>query len=57
MYVDDLIVKSKKEEDFIPNLRDTFGNMKKHNIRLNPKKCVFGIKSGKFLGFMVHKEA
>ena len=22
-------------------------------MRLNPKKCVFGIRSGKFLGFMV----
>ena len=49
----DSIVKSKKEEDLIPDLRQTFENMRKHNMRLNPKKCVFEIRSGKFLGFMV----
>ena len=53
VYVDDSIVKSKKEENLIPNLKETFGNMRKHNMRLNPKKCIFGIKAGKFLGFMV----
>ena len=53
VYVDDSIVKSKKEENLIPDLNETFGNMRKHNMRLNPKKCIFWIKARKFLGFMV----
>lgn len=53
VHVDDSIVKSKKEEDLIYDFKETFENMRKHNMRLNPKKCVFGIRSGKFIGFMV----
>ena len=53
MYVDDSILKSKKEENLILDLKETFENIWRHNMRLNPKKCVFGIMAGKFLGFMV----
>ncbi|VFQ98655.1 unnamed protein product [Cuscuta campestris] len=28
---------------------------KRYNLRLNPKKCVFAVHTGKFLGFMVTK--
>ncbi|XP_056687296.1 uncharacterized protein [Spinacia oleracea] len=52
-YVDDSIVKSIKEEDHIKDLAETFGNLRKYKMKLNPKKCVFGVKSAKFLGFMV----
>ena len=27
--------------------------MDKYKIKLNPNKCVFGVKAGKFLGFMI----
>nr|KYP68690.1 Retrovirus-related Pol polyprotein from transposon 412 family [Cajanus cajan] len=30
-----------------------FGELRKHNMRLNPEKCTFGVKGGKFLGFML----
>ena len=53
VYVDDSIVKSKKDENLIPDLKEIFRNIRKHNMRLNPKKCLFEIKAGKFLGFMV----
>ncbi|XP_056696908.1 uncharacterized protein [Spinacia oleracea] len=53
VYVDDSIVKSIKEEDHVKDLAETFGNLRKYSMKLNPKKCVFGVKSGKFLGFMV----
>ena len=29
--------------------------LKKYNLRLNPKKCVFGITSGKLLGHIVNE--
>ncbi|CAL1400208.1 unnamed protein product [Linum trigynum] len=54
-YVDDLIVKSRKREDHIGDLRETFQAMRAHRLQLNPLKCVFGAEAGKFLGFMITK--
>ncbi|XP_010666430.2 uncharacterized protein LOC104883586 [Beta vulgaris subsp. vulgaris] len=53
VYVDDSIVKSLTEEDHIVDLEETFETVRQHQMKLNPKKCVFGVRSGKFLGFMV----
>ncbi|XP_056691831.1 uncharacterized protein [Spinacia oleracea] len=53
VYVDDSIVKSKKEADHIEDLKETFATLRQFGMKLNPKKCVFGVKSGKFLGFLV----
>jgi hypothetical protein len=25
-------------------------------LRMNPKKCAFGVSAGQFLGFLVHEE-
>ncbi|GKV22547.1 hypothetical protein SLEP1_g32409 [Rubroshorea leprosula] len=50
-----IVVKSLKAEDHLTDLAKTFDNLRKHNMRLNPAKCVFGIKLGKFLGFMVSR--
>ena len=33
----------------------TFMNLRRFNIRLNPKKCVFGVSKGKLLGYIVSK--
>jgi hypothetical protein len=52
-YVDDIIVKSTKQENHIADLQETFANFKKVGLKLNPKKCVFGVKKGKFLGCLV----
>ena len=37
----------------VDDLKETFATLKKCQMRLNPSKCVFGVVSGKFLGFMV----
>ena len=52
-YVDDMIVKSRKEESHIEKLKKVFHVMRSHNMRLNPSKCSFGVSAGKFLGFMI----
>ncbi|XP_056688346.1 uncharacterized protein [Spinacia oleracea] len=52
-YNDDMIVKSKQRAAHIANLRETFEIIRAYNMRLNPKKCVFGVTSGKFLGFLI----
>ena len=51
-YVDDMIVKSTKEESHIEELKNVFNVMRKYNMRLNPSKCSFGVSTGKFLKFM-----
>ena len=52
-YVDDIVVKSQEQGTLIEDLRETFGNLRKIQIKLNPEKCVFGVPSGKLLGFLV----
>ena len=53
MYVDDMLVKSLDEERHLDDLQETFNTFRRHQMKLNPKKCAFGVSSGKFLGFMV----
>ena len=52
-YVDDMPVKSKRVEQHLDDLRATFNILRKYQMRLNLAKCVFGVSSSKFLGFMV----
>ena len=53
VYMDDMLVKSKEELAHLDDLKETFTTLKKYLMKLNPSKCVFGVVSGKFLGFMV----
>ena len=53
VYVDDMLVKSKDEANHLDDLKETFGTLRKYNMKLNPAKCVFVVTSRKFLGFMV----
>ena len=52
-YVDDIIIKTKCNDQFITDLSETFENLKKFKWKLNPTNCVFGVPSGKLLGFIV----
>ena len=53
MYVDDIVVKTAQACDLIANLAAMFVNLRRFNIKLNPKKCVFGVPKGKLLGYIV----
>jgi hypothetical protein len=53
IYVDDIIVKSMKQENHITDMQETFANFRQAGLKLNPEKCVFGVKKGKFLGCLV----
>jgi hypothetical protein len=46
-------VKSKKHGDLLDDLKETFDNLRKYKMMLNPNKCVFGVSSGKLLSYMV----
>ena len=54
-YVDDMIVKTKLAADHLTDLRETFDRLRYINMKLNPQKSVFGVVSGKFLGFLVSR--
>jgi hypothetical protein len=52
-YVDVIIVKSTMQENHIADLQETFANFRKAGLKLNPEKCVFGVKKGKCHGCLV----
>jgi hypothetical protein len=52
-YIDNIVVKTRESHTFIEDLEETFANLGKVNIKLNPAKCTFGVPSGKLLGFLV----
>ena len=54
VYVDDMLVKSKVAGDHIKHLMEMFDILRRFRMKLNPQKCVFGVESGKFLGFIVN---
>jgi hypothetical protein len=53
IYIDDMVVKSKLSQNHLKDLTETFRTLRLHKLRLNASKCVFGVGSGKFLGFIV----
>jgi hypothetical protein len=54
-YVDDVVIHSKKKEQHIEDLRETFANLRKYGPMLNPEKCIFRVSTRKLLGCMVSK--
>ncbi|KAK4384639.1 Transposon Tf2-12 polyprotein [Sesamum angolense] len=54
-YVDDLVVKSKKRENYFHDLRKVFELLRRYQLKMNPSKCAFGVTSGKFLGFIIRQ--
>nr|GEV28792.1 reverse transcriptase domain-containing protein [Tanacetum cinerariifolium] len=50
VYVDDLAVKSYTEAEMMRDIEETFRTLRKVNMKLNPKKCSFGLAEGVFLG-------
>ena len=48
-----MLVKSRREEDHLKDLEETFSTLRSYNMKLNPSKYAFGVTAGKFLGLMV----
>ena len=46
VYVDDMLVKSRREEDHLEDLKETFNTLRSYNMKLNLGKCVFGVLKG-----------
>ena len=52
-YVDDIVIKSRKTGDLVTDLKIAFDCLRAKGVKLNPKKCVFGVPRGMLLGFIV----
>ncbi|KAK1686779.1 hypothetical protein QYE76_047627 [Lolium multiflorum] len=55
IYIDDVVVKSVSMEGHLDDLRRILDRTRKFGLRMNPKKCAFGVTAGQFLGFLVHE--
>ena len=51
-----MIVKSRREDYHLDDLKETFSTLCSYNMNLNPSKYAFGVMAGKFLGFMVSQK-
>nr|GFC79476.1 reverse transcriptase domain-containing protein [Tanacetum cinerariifolium] len=56
VYVDDLVVKSHPKAEMVRDIEETFRTLRKVNMKLNPKKCTFGLAKGVFLGYVIIPE-
>ncbi|GKD20720.1 reverse transcriptase domain-containing protein [Tanacetum coccineum] len=54
--VDDLVIKSRTKDEIVRDIEETFKTLRETNMKLNPKKCTFGVEEGMFLGYKVNSE-
>jgi hypothetical protein len=55
IYIDDVVVKSTSAGGHLEDLRKVLERTRKFGLKMNPKKCAFGVSAGQFLGFLVHE--
>ena len=55
VYIDDMLIKSLREEDHVADLLQVFNILRRNRLHLNASKCTFGVSYGKFLGHMVSR--
>jgi hypothetical protein len=53
VYIDDVVITTREEKSLISDLAETFDNLNKYKLKLNPTKCSFGVLAGQLLGFLV----
>jgi transposase InsO family protein len=56
VYLDDIIVHGKTNEEFIFNLREVFKRMDRYHIKLKPTKCKFGLSAIEYCGRVISKD-
>ena len=56
LYIDDILIHGKTEEEFIVRVRTVFERLRKHNITVNPKKCIFGASRIEFVGHEINEK-
>ena len=56
IYLDDITVYSKIDEEHLAHLRKVLEKCIKYGLSLNPKKTLFGLQEGKLLGHIISEE-
>ena len=56
VYIDDVVIKFDTEKIHVDNLKLAFKKKCRHNLKMSPLKCAFGVSAGIFLGFLIHKK-
>jgi hypothetical protein len=53
VYINDVAITTREEAMLISDLQETFDNLDRYKLKLNPTKCSFGVPAGQLLGFSV----
>jgi hypothetical protein len=48
-----MVITTQKDESLISDLAETFDNLNRYKLKLNPTKCFFGVSAGQLLRFLV----
>jgi hypothetical protein len=56
IYIDDVVVKSTLIGGHLGDLRQVFERTRTFRLKMNSKKCAFGISAGQFPSFLVHEQ-
>jgi hypothetical protein len=51
--MDDVVVKTKQSGTLLDDLKETFANLRRYRMKLNPEKCTFGVPAGQLLGYII----
>jgi hypothetical protein len=55
VYIDDIVVKSTEFSSHITDFSKAFDKMCRYGLKMNPRKCAFGVSASKFLEFIIHE--
>lgn len=55
LYIDDIIIPARTEDEFIERLRKVLARFKKFNVTVNPKKCDFGLTEVEYVGHVMNE--
>jgi hypothetical protein len=50
-----VVVKSATFDSHLADLHKAFDKMHRYGLKMNPRKCAFGVSVGKVLGFIIHE--
>ncbi|GJS11155.1 reverse transcriptase domain-containing protein [Tanacetum coccineum] len=56
VYIDDIVIKSDPVEDMLVDIQETFDRLQAIHMKLNPRKCSFGIEKGPFPRHLITKQ-
>ncbi|GJS40778.1 reverse transcriptase domain-containing protein [Tanacetum coccineum] len=51
-----VVIRNRTEDEIVRDIEETFKTLREINMKLNPKKCTFGVEEGMFLGYKVNSK-